>query len=252
MKYTLLEMVQSILTSMGSDEVNSYSDTTESNDVATVIRDTYWYIVGRGEFPANHTFFQLDASGDNTKPCVMTVPSDAVDFEYIKYKHTDSGNTIWNYVEYLPLEEFITRVLSFTESSSNISTMTISLDGTDFIVKFYTDRNPKFYTTVEDKVIFDGYDSSVENTLQSSNTLCYGKKIPTFTMSDTFTPELSAEQFQLLLNEAKSMAFVEIKQTENPKAEERARKSFITSQRTKRNLPSKVPEIKRIKGYGRK
>jgi len=41
MKMTLLEMVQEVLYSIGSDEVNSIADTVESEDVARLIRSTF-------------------------------------------------------------------------------------------------------------------------------------------------------------------------------------------------------------------
>jgi hypothetical protein len=141
--------------------------------------------------------------------------------------------------------------MGLNESSSNISTMTISLDGTSFVMKYYTDRKPKYYTTLEgDQVLFDAYDSSVDNTLQQSKTLCTGSKVPTFTMSDTFIPDLSPRQFQLLLNEAKDQAFIELKQQQNSHASRRAGKMFINIQRTKDNN-RKVPGIYSAVRHGR-
>ncbi len=52
----------------------------------------------------------------------------------------------------------------------------------------------------------------MDTTLQTSKTLCYGQIIPTFTLEDSFIPDLDDTQFPLLLNEAKAIAFVELKQ----------------------------------------
>ena len=49
MKLTLLEMVQDILSSMDSDEVNSITDSTEALQVARIIRDSYIEITDRLE-----------------------------------------------------------------------------------------------------------------------------------------------------------------------------------------------------------
>ena len=40
MKTTLLQIVQSILSDMDSEEVNSISDTTEAQQIASVVEDT--------------------------------------------------------------------------------------------------------------------------------------------------------------------------------------------------------------------
>lgn len=252
MRYTLLEMVQRILESMDSDEVNSYDDTVESSAVANIIKETYYYLVSRMDLPATETFFNLDASGDNTKPVLMTLPSDAVNIQNLKYKHTESGKTVFVDQTYLDLREFLDRQYALDESETEVSTMTVSLDGTSFLFKYHNDRHPTCYTMVENNIVFDSYDSTVENTLQASNTMAFGPKIPTFTMSNTFVPDLDPKQFQLLLNEAKSQAFVELKQTANAHADRRASKMFINTQRTKRDIPYKTPEIRRVPNYGRR
>lgn len=252
MKYTLLEMVQRILESMDSDEVNSYSDTIESKAVANIIKETYWHLLPRLDLPVHHGFFKLSASGDNTKPVKMTIPDDVIDIDYIKYRHEDSNSdTVYDEVCYLTTEEFLSRSQNLKSSETNISSMTISLDGASFEFKYRTDKKPNYYTYLDNNIlIFDSYDSSEENTLQNSNTVGYGKKYPVFTMSDSFTPELDAAQFDLLLNEAKSQASIELKQMQNPTSERRARKGFINVQRTKNNLPNKGKA--KYRSYGRR
>lgn len=253
MKYTLLEMTQRILGSIGGDEVDSYADTVESTDVSNIIKETYWYLVSRMDLPAHHTFFKLDASGDSTKPTLMTLPSDVLDVDYIKYSELSGTDVIHEEVKFMELEDFMQMQLALKESETTVETMTISLDGTDFTFKFKNDNPPRWYTTTEDtNLMFDSYDSAVDSTLQSSKTLCYGKKIPTFTMSDSFIPKLDAQQFQLLLNEAKSQASIELKHIQNAHSDMRARKTFINTQRTKNNVPSSTPGIYKAPRYGRK
>ena len=69
-------------------------------------------------------------------------------------------------------------------------------------------------------------------------------------MADSFTPDLDANLFPLLLNEAKSLAFVEIKQSSNPKAEQYARRQYTRWA----NDRSNIHEENHMKGpdYGRK
>lgn len=239
---------------MDSDEVNSYADTIESKAVANIIKESYNYLVGRMDLPCTQTFFNLDASGSSSKPCLMTVPTDVIDWDYIKYKHLDtSSNSVWVELTPIDIDDFMDRQDALKESDSNVSTMSFNLDGTTFEFKFFTDRNPTYYAVIDQyNIVFDAYDSTVDTTLQASKTRCFGKKIPTFTMADSFKPSLDPQQFQLLLNEAKGQAFVELKQTANAHADRRAAKMFTNTQRTKRNFPTNLPEINRIPNYGRK
>ena len=74
MRYTLKEMVDTILSAMESDEVNSISDTQESNQVVLILRSLYYDIANDIGLPEHSTFVELNASGDNTKPTLMTCP----------------------------------------------------------------------------------------------------------------------------------------------------------------------------------
>lgn len=85
MKKTLLEMVQSILTSMDSDTVNSIDDTDESMQVASFLRDSYYEIASGLDLPNTFGLFQLDASGDATKPTVMYLPAGWNSVQWVKY-----------------------------------------------------------------------------------------------------------------------------------------------------------------------
>ena len=85
MKYTLLQLTQDILSNMSSDEINSISDSAESLQVATIIKQKYYDIVSRGDLPEHNQLFQLNASLDPLKPTVMTVPDGVGHIEYIKY-----------------------------------------------------------------------------------------------------------------------------------------------------------------------
>jgi len=253
MRYTLLQMTQRILESMDSDEVNSHADTIESRAVANVIKESYEYLVSKSELPSLHTLFHLDASGDSTKPCLMTLPSNVIDVDYIKYKISGSSDDIeYRTLEYLPLEDFIDMTLALKESQSYVSTMTVALNGNDFTFKYRNDNMPTYYTNIDDfNLIFDSYDSTVDTTLQNSKTLCRGRIVPTFTMEDSFIPSIEPDQFQYLLNEAKSQAFVELKQTENAHSSRRAGKMQMHTHKTKHNIPTGIPEVRRRGGYGK-
>jgi hypothetical protein len=104
-------------------------------------------------------------------------------------------------------------------------------------------------------LIFDGYDASVSSTLEASKTLAFGPKKSTFTKTDDFVPELQPQQFALLLNEAKSLAWAELKQTGHVKAEQASKRNWRHLQKVRQNIPNgdfrtnfdKLPNFSRIK-----
>lgn len=90
---TLLEMTQDILSSLDSDSVNSISDTTESQQVATIIKNKYYDIQARGSLPEQNVLFQLDPSLDATKPVLMLVPTGTSRINWIKYYDSNPANS---------------------------------------------------------------------------------------------------------------------------------------------------------------
>lgn len=336
MKRTLLDMTQSILSSLGSDEVNSISDTTESLQVAEVIKTTYFNIINRINLPNHNQLIQLDPSLDATMPVLMYVPEHIARLDWLKYFNTNvlqgsgnfgyqhdlnvdiqppwtttssttntialgtqiftvpSGLTItqnngalcvsgvntmfgtvvsyvgtvltlditsidgtgtysswiisesdggvaipgYEYVTILPIQQFIDMVNSFNPADSNVQSFTLNDNSNGFngAYTFYYKNNkqPQFCTILSNYyVIFDGYDNTQDSTLQASKTMSFGEVIPSFSMTDSFIPNLGDEQFPLLLNEAKSLAFFELKQQPHPKAEQEAKRGWSAVQRDK-------------------
>lgn len=250
MKYTLLEIVQEILSDMDSDEVNSISDTTESLQVAGIVKETYYHLVSQNDLPEHTGLFQLDASGDNTKPVLMTMPSNALKLYWIKYDNRKNGatNSVFETIEFRELGEFLELSQKLDISEATVDSM--SVDGFEF--KYLTDRSPSYWTTFnDDTVIFNSYDSSVDTTLQQSKTYCYGLLEPTFTLSDSYTPDIDATEFNWFVNEAKKASFAKLKQVRDPIADERAKRGWVRSQRNREKTPANVPFYSRFNSYGR-
>src|SRR5258705_13081054 len=108
MKLTLLDMTQRILSSLSSDEVNSISDTTESLQVAEIIKNTYFNILSRSKLPMQCELFQLDDSNDSTQPVLMYRPDRIAKMDWLKYYNnlgTPPGG--YQYVTILPVQQFI-------------------------------------------------------------------------------------------------------------------------------------------------
>lgn len=237
MKYTLLELIQRILSSIKGEEVNNYSDTAESLVVRDIIKECFFNIVSIQDFPEIKTLFELNASGDNAKPTLMTIPSDVMGVEWIKYNKIASGETAPSFseVSYVPLDEFIYRMHMLSTDDSNVGTFNVTTGTSDSIEFYYRDdKAPDFYTSIDDTtLIFDSYDSAVDTTLQKSKTLCYGPKSTAWTDSNSFTLPLDPQQFNILLKEAKAMAWEELRQTPNQTAAMQVRKAKISAEKRK-------------------
>ena len=249
MQLTLLELVQDILSSMDSDEVNSINDTTEAMQVAKIVRQVYFNIISRADLPELKTLFQLTASGDSSQPVLMIKPEDVAQIEWIKYNIEPATDTTdsYQYVTILPIQQFMDMIHTFDIDEDNVLSMTLN----DITYYYKDDKEPQWCTVIDDNyIIFDSHDADVDTTLQSSKSLAFGKTNPTFTVADAFVPEIDEQQFPLLLNESKSLAFTELKQLPHEKAELEARRQWRTLQRTK-HLP-KMSDFDALPDFGRR
>lgn len=232
MKYSLLDMTQVILSSLDGDEVNSISDTSESMQVARIIRTVYFNIINRAELPEHFDMFQLEASGDDALPIIMYRPENVAKLDWVKYDTNEDPllPVSYNYVTIIPFNQYADMVANWDFSSGNTSEVVLS----GFTIRYQNDRVPTYCTILKDRIIiFDAYNSTVEDTLQSSKTLCYGQLIPSFLMEDGFIPELDDSQFPLLLNEAKALAFLEMKQMAHEISVRDSNRQWTSLQRTK-------------------
>jgi hypothetical protein len=232
MKYTLLELTQSVLRSIKGEAVNSISDTQESLDVADIVKECYYTIISRMDLPEAKTLFELNASGDNTKPTLMTVPDDVYSVEWIEYDNQTLDDTEPNYmgITFVPLKDIfeLTNYLDTTETY--VAEMTLTINGDAIPFKYRSDKAPEYAATIDDnQIIFDSYDSEVDTTLQKSKSRAYGIRLTDWEVDDDFTPNLDAHQFQLLLKEAKAMAWQELKSVDNVAAQRSARQLMISA-----------------------
>jgi hypothetical protein len=236
MKYTLLQMTQEILSSMDSDEVTSISDTTEATQVARCIRQAYYDLIEDLNPPEHYSQFELtETSG--ASPTMMTVPSDINKLISIKYDKIADGETAMNYqdVKYLPMKTFMDRMYSLNVDETNVGTYDITVSSDTIPILYIDDKAPEYYTTFgeDETVLFDSYDSAVDSYLRKAKTICYGKKAIAFSLVDGTTPDLDEPYFSRLLNEAKVLAFAELKSVQHAVADRNARRSRSRTQADK-------------------
>lgn len=235
MKKTLLEIVQEILNDMDSDSVSAITDTEEAAQVASIVRTTYWKLIGlRDDWPFLRTLTTLTALGDTDNPTKMRIPTDMNKVEWIKYNKKD--------VTYLPPAEFKHIIDTRTEEADVVDANGFGLAA-----------DPLYWTSYdEDYVVFDSRDSDDDATLQASKSAVYGIVHPTWTHDGTATPNLPAKMFPAFIADAKGTAFLTLKQQANAKEEEYAKKSFARFKSTAWRNRNGDPKTNSGVDYGRK
>ncbi len=273
MKQTVLQLTQSILSSLSSDEVNSIGDTPEAMQVANILRTTYYNMISRGDLEEHNKLFQLVSSTDPYAPVLMYRPDDVTRIDWIKYYNPDDGAfdsiadhdinvdikddddstsstaaKFYEYVTILPIVQFIDMVSHFNLEDND----TIDFNFQGFNFRYKNDKKPQYCTCLQDYyLIFDSYQSSIDSTLESTKTMCFGQVKPEFPLVDNFIPDLDDKQFPLLLNEAKSLAYFELKQMPHQKAEQESKRQWAVLQKSK-SITNKPSYFEQLPNYGRR
>lgn len=219
---TLLELVQDILNDLDSDEINSIDDTTESQQVAQIVKSTYFAMMSNRNWPHLKRALQVVASGDLTYPTHMKLEDEVKELSFINYNTARLGTTTKQYsrLTWVEPDDFL-RVLNNRRSDvANVDTI-VDPSGVELLIT--NDQPPRYYTSFDDStIIFDAYDRSVDLTLQSSKTQASGYIMPKWLATDDYIPDLPTEAFTALLEEAKSRASLKLRQVQDIKAEQEA------------------------------
>jgi len=222
MKMSLIEIVQDILNDMDSDEVNSIDDTQESAQVAQIVKSTYFAIISNRNWPHLKKGISLEAPGTTATPTHMKLSDNVKELSFINYNKSKNGETRKKYqaVSWVEPDDFLRTTNRRNSDEANIDIITDN-SGIELLIR--NDQAPTYYTSFNDThIVFDSYDSEVDDTLQESKVQAQGYVNPTWLSEDDFIPDLPEEAFTLLLEEAKSRASLKLKQTQDVKAEQEA------------------------------
>lgn len=336
---------------MTSDEINSISDTSESMQVATIIKRSYFNMISRAALPEHKQLIQLDPSGDSSLPVLMTRPANVAKIEWIKYFDTNptdgdipthghdintdivssnwtttstttntiglgsktftvassvlpialnnvititsganvmlasvtsyAGTTLictvtsvvgsgtfsswvinssnsatsipgYRYVTILPFNQFVDMINNFNPFSNEVMSYSFNEGGVNYTFYYKNNSTPTYCCNIANETfLFDSFDATQDSTLQGSKTMCLGQIVPTFTMTDNFVPDMEDYKFPLLVNEAKSLAFFELKQSVHPKAEQEAKRQWSNVSKTK-SLTDKPTYFEQLPNFARR
>lgn len=223
MKKTLLELTQDILLSLDADEVNSIDDTLEATQVANIIQNTYLDMASNRNWSGQRRLITFNHSGTPERPTHLKSPDNIKELHSFRYD-TSKDPEVFQYTElqYREPDEFL-RITSQRRSNDCNMKVVRDFGGTPLVVA--TNQPPRFWTSFDDTyIVCDSYDHELDDALKASKTQLLVTLFPTFRMVDDFVPDMPIEAFQALYNEAKSTAFVEVKQVSNQKAEQAARR----------------------------
>lgn len=247
MKMTLLTMVQKILSSMSSDEVNTIADTVESMQIVDIIEDVFYNYVTNNDIPEHEELLALTALSDSAKPNYMKIPANVAKIAEVWYNKNEDSPLQLEYreIRYLNPSEFLRRNSLIDTSDANVVQVT-DVSGTKLAVR--NNKMPEFWTTFDDEyLVFDSYKATVDATLQTSKARAISRTVPTFTRSDAFVMDIDDNLFPVILNEAKSWAHMELKQQPHAKAEQQSRRQRARSQAER----ARVTEENKRPDYGR-
>lgn len=222
MKYTLLEIVQEILSDLDSDEVNSIDDTVEAQQVASIVRSTYLAMMSNRNWPHQKQSIQILSSGDPALPTHMKLQEDIKEMCFLNYNSAKENQTkkVYRRMRWLEPEEFLRRANGLNSDNDNVD---IIQDTTGVEILIRNDIAPTVYTSFDDEhIVFDAYDSVVDTTLQESKVQAQAYVMPTWEIVDNFIPDLPDEAFTALVEEAKSKASFKLNQFLDEKAEQEA------------------------------
>jgi hypothetical protein len=209
-KLTLLDMTQNILSAMDSDPVDSIDETVEAVQVEDLIKEAFFDIISQRDWPFLFQLVQLTGLGDTSNPTKMQMGGTWNKVKWIKYNKKE--------IEYLTPEDF-KNVIDNRVVQANV------VDANGYVIN----ADPQYWTSYDDvNVHFDGYNSTVESTLVGAKTSVYATVAASWTHSDNFVPSIPEKFFPTLLAEAKSQAFVNLKQQANNREERKAQRGKNT------------------------
>lgn len=250
-KPTLLEIVQGILSDADGDEVNSISDTVESYQCARIVKECYLNIVDAHDLSYQEGTYRLDATSTAT-PSQMTRPAGLYHIDWVMYDKKLLGATADDYqkVHWLEPEAFILMCQSRTEGDSNVEVLTLD-SGHGLLIR--NDVHPTYFTQLQgyDDILFDSYLATVDDNLQQSKTLVWGRMRPTMSLTDAATADLPEHLFSLLKNEARAVYFDMFKDGVTREVDRMRRRSEVRAQRHRHITNNMRPE-QTGQNYGRK
>jgi hypothetical protein len=244
MKKTLLEIVKAILSKADSQDVNTIADTEESMQAAEVVQSVYEDMIANRLIPEHKSIIKLTSLSDNLFPTHFIMEDNQHKVETIWYDTSTDNSFQYTEMMWLEPEDFLKLV---DKRQSNYDSVDDRFAGTK--LRIANDSMPKWYTSFDDDhIVFDAYNNTVENTLQTSKTRAIAITYPVFSLDDDYVPDLDSNMFPYLQRESESMFFDVYKGAISVKIEQAAKRHKNYSQNDK----MKIGAVEKKRNYGRR
>lgn len=251
-RFPLIEMVQKVLEALGSDEVNSISDTVEATQVARLLEDTFYELLNQKDWPFLRELIQLESVADSAQPTTLRIPDNVVRIDQFRYDCTDrspDSEDTTLYIEDVCWEEpedFLRRVQARHTDQDHVE---VILTPAGIRIPIVTDECPTYWTSFDDEfIVTDSYDSTIESTLQNDRSQVIAQVMPDFQLVDDYVPNIPPHFFQTWLAEAKATAFVYWRQEVSPRDEQKAQRGLAVLRREAARTDENDGRVK----YGRR
>jgi hypothetical protein len=254
MARTLLDIVQGILSKLDSDTVNSISDTVEADQIADIVKQTYYDIIDEYQLPGQRVISNLEGLSNLTKPNVLKIPDNTQALLTWQYdvRENDQDALRYSPVEYMQPSAFL-KMVNQRDSADTDHYLVVEVATNVPIIVDIT-CGPRYWTSFDDvHIVTDNVNQQVDSTLQASKTQAWIERRAAFLKEDDFVVALPQNLESLLYRTAEGEAYAVFKQAVNPKLEQKERHLRIRAQRHKhRTQQTENNTIFGSPNYGRK
>lgn len=243
----LVEMVMDVNNDLDFDEINSIDDSPLAQQVAQIIKSTYISMMNLRNWPHLRKLIKLNSSVHLDRPTHLEVMSDVKELCFVNYNVAKRGDERLQYqqLRYIEPEAFLRKQNALNTTADNVQVVT-DISGITFPVR--NDVRPNFFTSFDDKwLVLDAYDKATEDTVQAHKVQGMAYILPTFEIRDGFVPDMPAEMFPALVEEAKSKASIKLRQQADQKSEQESQRQQAWLSRKARRVEGGI----RYPDYGR-
>ncbi len=244
---TLLYTVQTVLDKINLDPVNSIDDTEDALLVAKEAKNTFYELMTSADWPDKQELVKLYSYSDTDRPTLLYIKDEVHHLNSVRFKERDEDDNIRvKRLVWKDPEDFMDFVQSRRTDRDDVFVMYV--EGTPFPILNNVD--PTFYTSFDNvNIILDSWDAEKTDTILGTDTICYGKVVPSWSTNDNFVIPVQDSLYPLYLSMLTSTCSLSLTHQMSPE-EERRRNTGLSNMR-RQAVRTELETFPRFK-YGRR